>query len=322
MRLRNFSTAHEGTPVLLCAPFALHGAAVVDLAPEHSLVAALRDNGLKGLFVTDWRSATADMRFLSIDDYLADLNVLVDQLGGRIDLIGLCQGGWMSLLYAARFPTKIRKLVLAGAPVDIGAAQSALSALVDANPLAVFEEMVRLGNGLVLGHRMLKFWAPEMADPADVHQLLQTSKPIGSAEFAKLEATFHDWYKWTVDLPRTYYLEIVERLYHHNELATGRFIALGESVDLGKICTPLFLLAARDDELIAPEQLFATERLVGTPPHHIRKATAPCRHLGLFMGRKILREYWPKIAHWISETENPRIKTTRPHDVEVSRRTI
>ena len=97
---------------------------VTDLAPGHSLVAALRAAGLRRLFVADWRSATPEMRFRAIDDYLADLNVLVDELGGYVDLIGLCQGGWLALLYAARFPGKVRKLVIAGAPVDIAAAPS------------------------------------------------------------------------------------------------------------------------------------------------------------------------------------------------------
>jgi pimeloyl-ACP methyl ester carboxylesterase len=44
------------------------------------------------------------MRYLSIDNYLADLDVAVDELGGKVDLVGLCQGGWMALLFAARFP--------------------------------------------------------------------------------------------------------------------------------------------------------------------------------------------------------------------------
>ena len=52
--------------------------------------------------MTDWRSASADMRFLGIDEYLADLNVLVDRVGGLVDLIGLCQGGWLSLVYAGQ----------------------------------------------------------------------------------------------------------------------------------------------------------------------------------------------------------------------------
>jgi poly(3-hydroxybutyrate) depolymerase len=115
VQLRDFSTQATGPPCLLCAPFALHGSALSDLAVGHSLVAALRDAGLTRLFVTDWRSASADMRFLGIDDYLADLNVLVDEIGVPVDLIGLCQGGWMALVYAARFAGKVRKLVLVGA---------------------------------------------------------------------------------------------------------------------------------------------------------------------------------------------------------------
>lgn len=45
----------------------LQGAAMVDLAPGHSLVAALRRVGLRRLFVTDWRSAHPEMPFLGID---------------------------------------------------------------------------------------------------------------------------------------------------------------------------------------------------------------------------------------------------------------
>ena len=67
---------------------------------------------------------------------------------------------------------------------------------------------------------------------------------------------------------------------------------------------PIFLLAARDDELVAPAQLFATERLVGTPARAIRKATAPCGHAGVFMGRAILRDYWPRIARWMIELDS------------------
>jgi pimeloyl-ACP methyl ester carboxylesterase len=128
VRLRDFTVAQSGVPTLLCPPLALHGAAVADLAAGHSLVAALRGAGIGRLFMIDWRSASAEMRFLGIDEYLADLNVLVDRVGGLVDLIGLCQGGWLSLVYAGRFPAKVRKLVMAGAPVDVAARQSRLSA--------------------------------------------------------------------------------------------------------------------------------------------------------------------------------------------------
>src|SRR6266702_7534771 len=170
VRLRDFSTATSGTPALLCTPLALHGAAVADLADGHSLVAALRAAGIDRLLLADWRSASPDMRFLGIDDYLADLNVLVEHAGGLVDLIGLCQGGWLALVYAARFPAKVRKLVIAGAPVDTMAAPSVLSSLAEGTPLEVFQEVVRFGDGLVLGSKMLKLWGPASAEAAEIEQ--------------------------------------------------------------------------------------------------------------------------------------------------------
>ncbi len=301
VRLRDFTTEHNSAAALICAPLALHGAAVADLAPGHRLDAAMRGAGLRRLFETDRRSATAEMRFLGIDDYLADLNVLVDEIGGPVDLIGLCQGGWMALAYAARFPAKVHKLVLAGAPIDITAAPSALSALAEASPLGMFRELVRLGDGCVPGRKVLKFWGPESVDADSVRQLLQTAEPAGSAAFTRLEALFQDWYSWTIDLPGRYFLEVVEKLYKRNELATGALIVLGQLVSLANVTAPIFLLAARDDELVAPQQLFAAEHLVGTSAGNIRKALAPCRHMGLFMGKTILDEVWPSIVRWIGE---------------------
>jgi poly(3-hydroxyalkanoate) synthetase len=296
LRLRDFSTSSQGIANLICAPYALHAATITDFAIDHSLVAALQGAALTRLFVTDWRSANPDMRFLSIDDYLAELNVVVDELGGAVNLIGLCQGGWMSLLYAARFPAKVRQIVLAGAPIDIAAGDSSLSGRARDTPISFFRKLVELGNGRVLGHYLLQFWDPPSPDRETVHHLLQSPHAIESPAFDQLERRFRDWYGFTVDLPGLYYLQVVEQLYKENQLSTGRFVALGRQIDLSRVQCPLFLLAARDDEIVAAEQVFATERLVGTSRDAIAKATAPCGHLGLFMGRAILSDTWPAIA--------------------------
>ena len=93
----------------------------------------------------------------------------------------------MALVYAARFPTKVRKLVLAGTSVHITSGSSALSMLADKIPPIVFHELVRLGDGLVPGRKVLKFWGPESITAEDIQQLLQTEEPIDSADFRKLE---------------------------------------------------------------------------------------------------------------------------------------
>jgi poly(3-hydroxybutyrate) depolymerase len=184
-------------------------------------------------------------------------------------------------------------------PVDTKTAPSVLSTLADGTATEVLRELVRLGDGLVLGNRVLKLWGPGVVEAEEIRHLLESEEAHGSPAFTRLEAAFRDWYAWTVDLPGRYFLETVEKLYKHNEIAAGTFEALGKPIDLKKIETPLFLLAARYDELVTPPQLFAVERLVGTPRHEIRKLTADCRHLGLFMGKRILREMWPGIVEWL-----------------------
>lgn len=301
VRLRDFTLAKAGVPTVLCTPLALHSAAVADLAAGHSLVATLRGAGIERLFMADWRTASPDMRFLGIDDYLAALNVLVDHLGGLVDLVGLCQGGWLSLIYAARFPAKVRKLVMVGTPIDIAARQSKLSAMAAATPLAVFKNFVNLGDGRVIGRNLAKVWKGGVIDAGNIRESLQTSQPAGSPELAQLEAIFRNWNAWTLDMPGSYYLEVIDKLYKRNELATGDFVALGQRIDLSRLRLPIYLLAGNADDVVTPEQLFAVTRLVGTRPQDLRQEVAPSDHLGLFMGKRTLEQYWPRIAGWLNE---------------------
>ena len=120
---------------------------------------------------------------------------------------------------------------------------------------------------------------------SDIGEALQIVQPIGSPEFARLEAIFKNWNSWTIDIPGKYYLEVVEKLYKCNELASGNFVALGQKIDLSRLLLPMYLLAGSADDVVAPEQLLAVERLVGTPAESLRHAVAPCGHLSLFMGQ-------------------------------------
>ena len=297
MQLRDFSTKTREPATLVCAPYALHGASIVDFAPGHSVVEALLRGGINRVFVTDWRSATPEMRYFSIDTYLAELNVAVDEIGPPVDMVGLCQGGWMALIYAARFPDKVRRLVLVGAPIDIRSGQSQLSRLTVDLPIASFESLVSLGEGRVLGESLLELSAPVFAKD-EASRVLQLEPGVDADNLPALEQRFREWYACTMDLPGTYYLEVVRRLFKENEIAEGRFIALGRTIDLGKVSAPMFLLAARDDEIVSPGQLFATAQLIGSPDT-IEMATEPCGHLSLFLGARTLGETWPRIARWL-----------------------
>ncbi|MCW5734540.1 MAG: alpha/beta fold hydrolase [Enhydrobacter sp.] len=297
MDLRDFSSARDGVPTLVCAPFSLHGASIADLAPGHSLVEALARHGCPRVYVTDWRSATPDMRQFTIDTYLADLNVAVDEIGAPVDLVGLCQGGWLALVYAARFPDKVRKLVLAGAPVDTEAAESPLSVAAHAVPLALLDEVARLGDGRVLGQRSVDLGAATLltGDAAATLQL----QPEEYAQQECVQERFRRWSAATVDLPGAFYHQTVQWLFKENRLAQGRFPALGRRIDLAEMRQPMFLLAARDDEIVPPAQLLALQGLVRTSD--IQTMTEPGGHLSLYLGARTLQGAWARIARWLAQ---------------------
>ncbi len=300
-RLRRFdrpAAGSAGTPILVCAPFALHDARIADLAEGHSLMARLRGAG-RPLYLVEWLSAQKNQIFRGIDDYLADLVVMLDEIGGRCDFVGLCQGGWLGLVFAARFPAKARKLAIAAAPIDAEAEDSPLSALARATPIETFQELIRLGEGLARGAEAQRFWGLRAHSDAQIHALLQSDLPLDSPAFADRVAMFRAWSGAPLDLPGAYYLETVEKIYKRNELARGEFIALGKRIDLRAIDAPLYLIAAAGDDITAPGQTLACARLVGTPQTAVRRKTVPGGHLDLFLGRRTLETLWPDVVDWL-----------------------
>jgi poly(3-hydroxyalkanoate) synthetase len=295
MRLRRCGGARTGQPALVCAPYALHGAHIADFAPGHSVVQSLHAGGIDEVYLTDWRSASPQMRYLSIDSYLGDLNVAVDEIGPPVDLVGLCQGGWLSLVYAARFPAKVRRLVLVGAPVDLSI-ESALSRLARNAPEVVYDQIVVRGGGNVSGEEMLRVWstAPTRDDIAAALQ-----RDLSDQEGAALLARFERWNAQTLNLPGTYYLQIVNWIFRENRIAAGKFTALGRVIDLKDVKAPVFLLTGLDDHVVPAEQALATAGLLGSPPAFVAAASEPGTHLGLFMGARTHALAWPRIAAWL-----------------------
>jgi pimeloyl-ACP methyl ester carboxylesterase len=182
---------------------------------------------LSRVFVTDWRSATPETRYFSIDNYLADLNVAVDELGPPVDLIALCQGGWLALVYAARFPKKVQRLVLVGAPIDIAAAESPLSRFVADVPLRMFDELVREGEGIVHGDYMLGPWGISSRFN-EAEAVLQNPPDLDSAQGRELCGRFRQWYAETLNLPGVFYLQVVKWIFKENQIAERCFVALGQ----------------------------------------------------------------------------------------------
>ncbi|HEY4038532.1 MAG TPA: alpha/beta fold hydrolase [Burkholderiaceae bacterium] len=301
-RLRAFGdAAAKVTPTLIMAPYAGHTAAIADYHDGQSLVQTMLAAGHARVLVTDWKSASLDMKDYDIDNYLAELNVAIDDLGRRVNLVGLCQGGWLAAMYAARYPDRVRTLVLAGSPIDTHAGDGPLKKMVEASPPGFYEELVALGGGLMRGRVMLRGWKNMHPDEQYLNKYVRLYEHIDDPDYLSKTEAFSAWYENTIDLPGRWYLQAINELFKENRLAQGRFVGLGRRLSLRDIRCPTYLLAGESDDITPKEQVFAAEGLLGTPPQDIVKTVVAGGHIGLFMSSGTLRSSWPQIARWILE---------------------
>ncbi len=300
MTLRDYGEP-SGIPALVNAPFAGHTAMIADYRKGQSLVETLMASGIRHVALTDWKSATDDMKDLEIDDYLAAMVVAIDDLGGKVNLIGLCQGGWVAAMLAARFPEKVNKLVLAGAPIDTDAGDGPVKRMAHTYPVSFYKELVKLGGGLMRGQFMLQGWKGMHPEQHYFKNYLDLYEHIDDPAYVAKEEDFESWYENPIDLPGRWYLEVITQIFKENRLAKGQFIALGRQLDLRSIVCPTYLLAGAADDITTPEQVLDASKYIGTPQALIEKKTAPGGHIGLFMASRTLKDYWPGIVNWINK---------------------
>ncbi|MBW0115632.1 DUF3141 domain-containing protein [Pseudonocardia abyssalis] len=306
--LRDFTAPtdvdHDVVPTLVLPPQAGHSSHVIDFSPRQSQLAVLAASGLTKLYALEWRPATTATRDVTITDYLDLIDRSIRRMGGRANLVGDCQGGWLAAIYAALYPERVHTLTLAGAPIDFHAGESVIAsstrAMTGALGLAPYKALVKVGGGNMPGRAVLANFIA-IQPQSEVSRQLQLLENIDDEAHVERYRVFEDWFKHTQDIPGAFYLWLVEHLFHGNELISGDLVIDGRRADLANITCPLFLLAGSADHITPPAQLFAAADAVGTPEAQITRRTAQGGHLGLFMGRDALRDDWRPLMEAVYE---------------------
>jgi poly(3-hydroxyalkanoate) synthetase len=305
VRLRDFGAddAGDAVPTLLLPPQAGHSSCIVDYSPEQSQVKTAKAAGLTRLYSLDWVGATDATKHATVPDYLAFIEAAIDHIGGPVNLVGDCQGGWLATIYAALHPEHTHTLTIAGAPIDFHAGDGVIHDYVkflSPADIRFYEDVVRLGGGVLKGEFMLNGFIT-IKPENEVAKQLQLLNHIRDEEHVARHRAFEDWFKHTQDIPGDFYLWIVERLFRDNALVRGELEIDGRRVDLGRIACPVNLLAGAADHITPPAQVFALAGAVSTPAGDIVERVTSGGHLGLFMGREALRDHWPPIFAGVHE---------------------
>jgi poly(3-hydroxyalkanoate) synthetase len=301
-RLRDFSAGSTArvTPTLVLPPQAGHDSCIVDFSADQSQMQTIRAAGLTRAVSLDWVGATPATRDFGIDEYLAIIDESVELLGGRVNLIGDCQGGWLATIYAALHPERINTLTIAGAPIDFHGGEPLIHAWVEAMKLDFYRGLVASGGGVLKGEYMLAGFVA-LEPQAELSKHVALAAGLGDAGFLARHRRFEDWYKHTQDIPGRFYLWIVEHLFRNNELFHGELDIAGERVDLKRIDCPVHLIAGAKDHITPPDQVYALGDAVSTPPDNVKRRLSGGGHLGLFMSHEALRKHWPPMLRHVYE---------------------
>jgi poly(3-hydroxybutyrate) depolymerase len=310
-RLRDFTPARAGdvVPTLVLPPQAGHDSCIVDYSTGQSQMQTILAAELERLYALDWIGVTQETKDATITDYLAEVHAAVEEAGdgGRVNLVGDCQGGWLAAIYAALHPERVNTLTIAGAPIDFHAGDAVIHESVQAlsdDDLSFFRALVARGDGVLKGEFLLGGFIA-IKPENEVGKQLQLLANVRDAHHVERYRAFEDWFKHTQDVAGPFYLWLVQHLFRDNELIRGALRTGHEDVDLGRIDCPVNLLAGATDHITPPEQVFALADAVSTPVAQVTRRTTSGGHLGLFMGTEALRDHWPVVMASVLEHSRP-----------------
>lgn len=299
------------SPVPLLLTYALVGRyTMMDLQEDRSLVRNLLRAGLE-VYVVDWGHPSRADRYAGLHDYVNDyLAACVDELRRRhgvdaVNLLGVCQGGVLSLCYTALNPKRIRNLITTVTPVDFHAdkaeeridrgfmnvwarslAPGDIDRLVDQLGIVPGEFVGYLFSLMTPGRSLTKYNLDLLDAAGDEAKLLN---------FLRME-------RWLADRPHQpgeVSRQWLKELYQENRLIKDEFVLDGRTVRLGAITCPVLNIYTETDHIIPPAMSRALRGRVGS--EDFTEVVLKGGHIGIFVSARALEQLSGTILGWLGE---------------------
>ncbi|MFM2017940.1 MAG: hypothetical protein RL007_1596 [Bacteroidota bacterium] len=295
------------TPAKFATPIVISYALVnrhdmLDIQPDRSFVRNLLAQGFD-VYIIDWGYPTKADKYVTLDDYvnwfLNDIVDFVRRNNGveKVNLMGICQGGTISIIYSALHNDKIKNLVTLVTPVDFSTNDGLLfrwskninfDRLVDTYG-AIPGEF--LNNGFSMLKPMMK-----VNKYMGVLDMMQDKEKV--LNFLRME-------KWINDSPDQAgecFRQFMKDLYQGNKLIKGELVVGNQKVSLKDVTMPVMNIYAAEDHLVPPAATIPLNDHVGTKDNELYKF--PGGHIGVFVGARSQKELAPAVAKFLGNRDN------------------
>jgi polyhydroxyalkanoate synthase len=273
---------------------------MLDLQPNRSMIRNLLDQG-QDVYLIDWGYADRMDRHLTMDDLINGfVDDCVDYIREQhqleaINLLGVCQGGTFSTIYAALHPEKVQNLITMVAPVDFATNDSLLfvwgkhfdvDLMIDAYGIVP-------GDMMNQSYQMLAPFSLTVQKYINLVDIMGDEERLG--DFLRMESWIFD----SPDQPGEVLRQNTKELFQENRLVKGEFELGGQKVDLKKLSMPVLVIYAEFDTLVPPAACKGLLAHVGTKDK--QELSYPVGHVGMFVSGKTQATLAPRIAEWINQ---------------------
>ena len=282
---------------------------ILDLQPDKSIIKYLLDQGFD-VYAIDWGYPSGMDRYLTLDDYVNGyLNNAIEHIRkisgiDKINLMGVCQGGTFSLMYASLYPEKVKNLITFVAPLNFDTDKALLhiwAKKIDVDKVVDTYGIIPgdfLNSGFLLLDpfrlmidKYVGLFDRMQCEPDDKACLLRNEETLKN--FMRME-------KWIFDSPGQAgeaFRQFIKECYQENLLVKNRMEIGGKRIDLKNVTMPLLNVMAQYDHLVPNDASIPITNAVASTDKEM--LTFPTGHIGMFVGSKSQGEVCPKICEWL-----------------------
>jgi polyhydroxyalkanoate synthase len=271
----------------------------MDLQPDRSLIRGLLARGLD-VYLIDWGYPDRGDSRLSLDDYVNRyLGACIGEVrrahgGGPVNLLGVCQGGTLSICHTALHPANVRNLITMVTPVDFQTPDNLLSKWVRKVDVDRMVEVLgnvpgELLNAAFVSLMPLKLTARKYAGLADI-----AGDRGALANFLRMERWIHD----SPDQAGAAFREFIGSFFRENRLVRGGLEIGGRPVDPRRIACPVLNIYALQDHLVPPSASRPLAGLTGSADYTPFEFDGG--HIGIYVSRSAQELLPDTIAQWLA----------------------
>jgi polyhydroxyalkanoate synthase subunit PhaC len=259
------------TPLVIVPPW-INKFYILDLNAEKSFIKWCVAQGVT-VFVISWvnpdeRHAKADFETYMKDGILAALDAAKEITGEpTAHTIGYCVGGTMLAVtmawLAAKGEHRVASTTFLTTQVDFTHAGD-LKIFADEEQITAVEEAMHK-LGYLPGSRMAS--AFNMLRPQDLIWPYVVNNYLKGKEPAGFDLLY--WNSDSTRMPEANHRFYMRNCYLENRLSQGTMEVAGVKLDLGKVMTPIYNLAAKEDHIAPARSVFAGSKFFGGPVRYV-----------------------------------------------------